>query len=208
MSYPKRLGLKTNYPSMNINELTRQAQQDSDERRNKTRMLQIEILKKPKNFSDTLEFKIKTDLPDSETVGFAIMDSDSIWSDKPSKEDPALVINKSLRLRSGKYVTTFSEDMQKKAFKDSEFNSAECYIKVFHPKIGTAYSEVFIVEEYDFKNKKPVPKKENKNIRKFAAEMQPSSKFYLFLKEQETLGYNVTYGPNKEVLMMMVEKME
>lgn len=93
MSYPKRLGLKTNYPSMNIYELTRQAQQDSDERRNKTRMLQIEILKKPKNFSEILEFKIKTDLLDNETVSFAIMDSDSIWSDKPSKEDTELVSN-------------------------------------------------------------------------------------------------------------------
>ena len=159
MSYPKRLGLKTNYPSMNIYELTRQAQQDSDERRYKTKMLQIEILKKPKKFSETLEFKIKTDLKNDETVNFAIMDSDSIWSDKPSKEDTELVSNTSLRLGSAKYVTNFTEEMQKKAFKDTEFDTAECYIKISHPKVGNVYSEIFDIDKYEFKNKQISVKK-------------------------------------------------
>lgn len=191
----KRLGISPIYKMMH------DQQQDSEERRNKTRILQIEIIKKPKNFSETLEFKIKTDLPDSETVGFAIMDSDSILSDKPDKEDPALVINKSLRLGSTKYTTIFTEDMQKKAFKDVEFDSAECYIKVFHPKIGTAYSEIFIVEEYDFKNKKPVPKKENKNLRKSIVDLKPSLNLYNFLKEMESLR-NTKYDDNGNITKM------
>lgn len=90
--------------------------------------------------------------------------------------------------------------MQKKAFKDTEFNSAECYIMISHPKIGTVYSDVFDVDEYDFKKKKAVPKKENKNLRKYVKDMTPSSKFYLYVKELETLGYNVEYGSNKEVV--------
>lgn len=56
MSGIKRLGLNVQYPTMNIYELARQQQQDAEERRNQTRILQITITKKPKNFSEKLEF--------------------------------------------------------------------------------------------------------------------------------------------------------
>ncbi|MDR2205220.1 MAG: hypothetical protein LBE36_03565 [Flavobacteriaceae bacterium] len=142
-----------------IYEMKRQQLQNYDERRNVSRILQIEILKKPKNFSEKLEFKIKTDLPDSERVSFFIMDSDSIFSNNPNdKNDTELTSNNSLRLGSARYSTQFTEDMQKKAFKDVEFDVAECYIKILHPKVGMVYSEIFDVEEYDFEKYK---RKEN-----------------------------------------------
>lgn len=172
---------------------------DREELKNKSRILQIEIIQKPKNFSEKLEFKIKTDLSDSETVEFSIMDSDTFITNKGDKDDTELVKGK-LRLNQKTHTIQFTEDMQKKAFKDIEFSTSECYIKINHAKSGNSFSEVFDVDEYDFRKKEPAPKKENKNVRKFVTEMQPSSKFYLFLKEQETLGYNVKYGLNKEII--------
>lgn len=124
----------------------------------KSNILQIEILKKPKNFSERLEFRIKTDLSVKETVQFSIMDSESIWSTTPDKDDTLLDSNTSLRLGSAKYFIQFTEKMQKIAFEDTEFSSAECYIKIYHPKVGTVYSEVFNVDEYDFKDKRKVEK--------------------------------------------------
>lgn len=123
----------------------------------KSNILQIEILKKPKNFSERLEFRIKTDLSVKETVQFSIMDSESIWSTTPDKDDTLLDSNTSLRLGSAKYFIQFTEKMQKKAFKIGEYfdeiegDFAECYIKIYHPKIGTVYSGTFLVEKTVFK---------------------------------------------------------
>lgn len=123
----------------------------------KSNILQIEILKKPKNFSERLEFKIKTDLSARETVQFSIMDSESILSTKPDKDDTVLESNTSLKLGSAKYFLQFTEKMQKKAFEDTEFSVAECYIKIYHPKVGTVYSEVFNVDEFTFSKSVAIP---------------------------------------------------
>ncbi|MBS1571108.1 MAG: hypothetical protein JST62_01750, partial [Bacteroidetes bacterium] len=130
----------------------------------KSNILQIEILKKPKNFSERLEFRIKTDLSVRENVQFSIMDSESIWSTQPDRDDTVLDTNTSFRLGSAKYSIQFTEKMQKLAFEDMEFSSAECYIKIYHPKVGTVYSEVFDVEEFDFKLRKIADKKKSNTI--------------------------------------------
>lgn len=126
----------------------------------KGNILQIEIIKKPKNFSEQLEFRIKTDLPATEFVKFTIMDSDTLFTDKGNRNDTELTSNSRLSLKTAKFTTQFNEKMQKKAFEkrkyvdEIEFSSAECYIMIYHPKSGFSFSEVFDVEEYDFRKKK------------------------------------------------------
>lgn len=156
MNYPKRLGLTINRPTMNIYELTRQEQQKRDEIRNKTKILQVEILKKPKNFSEKLEFRVKTDLFGGERLYITLLDVDSIFSNTPDgKTDTSI---KYMELTVDQAVKGFTinltEKEQEKAFRDVENDTAELYLRIYNDKTGHAYSEVFDVGKFDFKRNK------------------------------------------------------
>lgn len=97
-----------------------------------------------------MEFKIKTDLSDSETVDFCIMDSDTIFTNKGDRNDAELLKGK-LRLNQKIHTIQFTEEMQKKAFKDTELYAAECYVKIYHLKSGNSFSEIFDVKKFEFK---------------------------------------------------------
>jgi len=150
MSYPKRLGLKTNYPSMNIYELTRQAQQDSDERRNKTKVLSYRVISYPKNFTEQLVLEITTDLTSSEVFNIIVYDIDSLSlsnEKKPFKDTK--IINKKYNAVANKFQLSipFNESAQANAWKDNEYKMAECYFEISCSKSKAEYSDVFLVEK-------------------------------------------------------------
>lgn len=129
------------------------------------KLLQISLIQIPKTFNDTLKFEITTTISKGEKITVTINDVDSIFSNKPDKNIDAQLYSIQYAI-SDKNVFSikFTEEMQKKAFSDVEFELAECYIKVTHSKITDVYSNVFnvqktIVEDKNAKNKESWSKK-------------------------------------------------
>jgi|GEM_PF-1189666 len=157
------------------------------------KVLQIKISKIPKNFSDKIVFNVETNLSNSERLYFHVFDVDSILSNTPnSKNDTSIrYFNLSVDQALKGYTIQLDKKDQELTFKDWEGDSAELYIVAYNDETGHSYSEVFDVLKYDFKNKKTIPKKVNKSLRKFVSELKPSSHFFLSLKEKEGLGDHV-----------------
>jgi GH24 family phage-related lysozyme (muramidase) len=157
------------------------------------KVLQIKVSKKPKNFSDKIILNVETNLSNSERLYFHVFDVDSILSNTPnSKSDTSIrYFDLSVEQAIKGYTIQLDKKDQEITFKDWEGDSAELYIVAYNDETGHSYSEVFDVLKYDFKNKKPIAKKVNKNLRKFVNELKPSPHFFLSLKEKEGLGDHV-----------------
>ena len=113
-------------------------------------ILQIKLLKIPKTFSDKIEFQVLTNLEEGTRIQVSLCDVDSIFSNKPdNKVDTVLISGYNTISERSVFNFTLTAEMQKKAFNDYEFGTAECYLKVSHPKIEDSYSQVFSVEKID-----------------------------------------------------------
>jgi hypothetical protein len=111
-------------------------------------ILQIKLLKIPKTFSDKIEFQAITNLEIGTRVQVSLCDVDSIFSDKPdSKVDQTLMTGFNTISEKSIFNFTLNESMQKKAFDDVEFGTAECYLKITHSKIEDSFSQVFNVSK-------------------------------------------------------------
>ena len=94
-------------------------------------LLQISIIKRPKDFGDSLSFDINTNLPNGERIDIYIYDSDSYFSNSPNLKNDTELYKKNYALGRNKNVSIeFTNAMQKLAFKDFESSSAECYVKI------------------------------------------------------------------------------
>jgi predicted chitinase len=112
-------------------------------------ILQISITKKPIDFGGTLEFTITTNLPKGEKLDVTINDIDSILSNKPDQKKDSELYKTVFTIVDTKnsFSITFNNAMEKIAFKDTEGDFAECYIKIENVKIDAVFSEVFKVME-------------------------------------------------------------
>lgn len=121
-----------------------------DRKKKKTEkpILQIKLLKIPKTFNDKIEFQVITNLEEGTRIQVSLCDVDSIFSNKPdSKVDTVLMSGYNTISERSVFNFTLNNEMQKKAFNDYEFDSAECYLKISHSKIEDAFSKVFSVQK-------------------------------------------------------------
>jgi hypothetical protein len=107
-------------------------------------MLQIKVTKEPKNFNDEISFELITNLPQGEMLTVFFMDND--WP----KDDTELFKTQIIIAKQNTHTYKLDEGMQIKAFKDTEFETAEFYILITNPKIVDVISKTINVAKWDF----------------------------------------------------------
>ena len=82
-------------------------------------------------------------------------DVDSIFTGDPDNDSDAFLgkVDRAIK-KNNLYGVELSNEMEQKAFSDTEFSYAECYLRVRHELIGDVYSKVFNVKK-NVKEKKP-----------------------------------------------------